>query len=199
MNRLRRLFAGGSPGNEQLTATVGSLLVVLLAVEGATLFRLSSLLNVHAFVGILLIPVVVLKIASTGWRMVRYYLRGEEYVLRGPPHIALRAIVAPIVVVSTITVFGTGVALLALDERHGTIVLLHKASFIVWLGATAVHVLAHLLDLRRAVGRRVPGVAARAALVASSVALGLGAAVLTLPAADHLQDGVTSQVGVDAH
>jgi len=63
--------AGGSAGNRQLTALVAAILVLLLAIEGATLLRLGSLLTVHAFVGMLLIPIVALKLASTGWRMLR--------------------------------------------------------------------------------------------------------------------------------
>jgi hypothetical protein len=196
---LRRLFSGGSLGNEQLTAAVASVLLVLLAVEGATLFRLGSLLTVHAFVGMLLIPVVALKLASTGWRMVRYYFRGEEYVRRGPPHVALRVLVSPVIVLSTLTLFGSGVALLALDERHGTIALLHKASFIVWVAATGIHVLAHFFDLGRALSRKVPGLAARAALVVATLAAGFAVAVATLPAADHLQDAATAHIGIDAH
>src|SRR5436305_4908066 len=146
-SRLKRLFVGGSAGNEQLTLTVAALLIVLLAVEGATILQIRSLLTVHAFVGMLLIPVVVLKVASTGWRMLRYYRRGEEYVRRGPPHVVLRVLVAPVLILSTVVLFGTGVALLAVDETHGTLVGLHKASFIVWLGAAALHVLAHLVRL----------------------------------------------------
>lgn len=195
----RRLFSGGSLGNEQLTAAVGAVLIVLLAVEGATLLRLRSLLTVHAFVGMLLIPVIALKLGSTGWRMMRYYLRGEEYVRRGPPHVALRVVISPLIVLSTLMVFGTGVALLVLDQRHGTIVLLHKASFVVWFGATGVHVLAHLVDLGRAFTRRVPGAATRATVLLASVAVGFGVAMVTLPAADHLQDAVTAHVGLDAH
>jgi hypothetical protein len=195
----RRLFSGGSLGNEQLTATVASVLLVLLAVEGATLFRLGSLLTVHAFVGMLLLPIVALKLASTGWRMMRYYRHGEEYVRRGPPHVALRVFVSPVIVLSTLTLFGSGVALLALDERHGTIALLHKASFIVWVAATGVHVLAHLVDLGRALSRRVPGLVTRLALVSAAVAAGLTVAVMTLPAADHLQDAATAHIGIDAH
>ncbi|HEX3805349.1 MAG TPA: hypothetical protein VHV52_01075 [Gaiellaceae bacterium] len=194
---VRRLFTGGSVGNEQLTAAVASALLVLLAVEGATLFNLRSLLTVHAFVGMLLIPVVALKLASTGWRMVRYYRHGEEYVRRGPPHVALRVLISPVIVLSTLMLFGTGVALLALGERHGPIGLLHKASFIVWVAATSIHVLAHLFDLRRALSRRVPGAAARAAVVFASIAAGVAVAVLTLPAADHLQDAVTGHIGLD--
>ena len=79
---MRKLFVGGSDGNEQLTAMVATVLLVLLAAEAATLLNLGSLLTVHAFVGMLLIPVIVLKLAGTGWRMLRYYLRGDEYVRR---------------------------------------------------------------------------------------------------------------------
>ena len=84
MTWIRRLLAGGSTGNEHLTAAVAAVLLLLLAVEGATLLRLQPLLTVHAFVGMLLIPVVALKFASTGWRMLRYYGGGAEYVGRAP-------------------------------------------------------------------------------------------------------------------
>lgn len=198
MQGLKRLFAGGSAGNEQLTAAVAAVLVVLLVVEGATLLNVRSLLTVHAFVGMLLIPVIGLKLASTGWRMLRYYRRGEEYVRRGPPHVALRVLVAPVVVVSTVFLFGTGVALLAVDQTNGTLVGLHKASFIVWFGATAIHVLAHLLELPRAARLRAPGLATRVLLVGASVACGAVVAVGTLPAADRLQDNATHFVGFDA-
>ena len=199
MQRLTRLFSGGSAGNEQLTAAVAAVLIVLLAVEGATLLNLRSLLTVHAFVGMLLIPVIGLKLASTGWRMLRYYGRGEEYVRRGPPHVALRVLVAPLVVVSTVFLFGTGVALLAVDETHGTLVGLHKASFVVWLAATGVHVLAHLVELPRVFRVRIPGLAIRCALVGASLVAGAMVAVATLPAADHLQDRASAHFGLDGH
>jgi hypothetical protein len=197
VSRLKRLFIGGSAGNEQLTLAIAALLIVLLAVEGATILRIGSLLTVHAFVGMLLIPVVALKLASTGWRMLRYYQRGEEYVLRGPPHIALRMLLAPVLVLSTLFVFGTGVALLALDQRHGTLVGLHKASFLVWVGAFGLHVLVHALELLRLRRVQIPGAVLRVALVAASVAAGLVLAIETLPAADRLQDNAAAHVGVD--
>jgi hypothetical protein len=193
-----RWLSGGSDGNEQLTAIVATLLLVLLAIEGATLLNLQSLLTVHAFVGMLLIPVVALKLASTGWRMVRYYLRGEEYVRRGPPHAAVRMLVAPTVVVSTVVLLATGVALLALDQTHGTIVGLHKASFFVWLGAMSLHVLTRGLKLVPTLRRRLAGTALRLGLVGASLAAGLVLATLTLPAADHLQDNLSASVGLDA-
>lgn len=193
----RKPFPGGSDGNEQLTAIVATLLLVLLAVEGATLLSLESLLTVHAFVGMLLVPVVGLKLASTGWRMLRYYLRGEEYVRRGPPHAVVRVLVAPVLVVSTIALFGTGIALLVLDRTEGSIVDLHTASFVVWLGAMSIHVLTRVWRLAEAVRRRLPGTALRLGLVAITVAVGISLATLTLPAADHLQDNLSARVGVD--
>ena len=101
MTWIRRLLAGGSTGNDHLTAAVAAVLLLLLAVEGATLLRLQPLLTVHAFVGMLLIPVVALKFASTGWRMLRYYGGGDEYVGQGPPPLFLRALIAPVLIVST--------------------------------------------------------------------------------------------------
>src|SRR5207244_11645731 len=133
--------------SDGLPARPAATLIALLAVEAAPLLRIQTRLPVHAFVGRLLIPPIVLKLASTGWRLLRYYRRGEEYVRRGPPHVALRVLVAPVIVLSTLVLFATGVALLVLDQTHGTIVGLHKASFIVWVGATGVHVLAHAVEV----------------------------------------------------
>ena len=64
LKRITKRILGGSDGNEQLTAIVATLLLVLLAVEGATLLNMRSLLTVHAFVGVLLIPVVALKLGE---------------------------------------------------------------------------------------------------------------------------------------
>ena len=195
---IKRIRAGGSAGNKHLTTAVAAVLLVLLAVEGATLLQMHSLLTIHAFVGMLLIPVVALKLASTAWRMLQYYLGSDEYVRLGPPPILLRAVVAPVLIASTIVLFGTGVALLVLGQTEGTVVGLHKASFVVWLGAAGAHVLAHIWKLPQVLRRRSAGGGLRIALVASSVAVGLFLAVATLPAADGLQDQMTSYVHLDA-
>jgi hypothetical protein len=195
---VRRLFGGGSSANEQLTAVVAAVLLPLLAAEGATLLNIRSLLNVHAFVGMLLVPVVAVKLASTGWRMLSYYRGGAEYVLRGPPPVLLRALVAPVLVASTVVLFGTGIALLAVDQTEGTLVGLHKASFVVWVAAFGLHVLARLPALWRGLQRRVPGASVRIAAATLSVLAGVALAAGTLPAIDHLQDNVSGRVGFDA-
>ena len=176
----------GVDGNERLTAGAAVVLFVLLAVEGVTIVFLRPLFSVHVFVGMLLIPPVALKVGSTGWRFVRYYSGREEYVRKGPPLLPLR-LLAPVVVVSTIAVFATGVALLVVGPRGGIVLGLHKASFAVWLVATGIHVLAHLGRMRRIAPRdwrperpRLHGVSARRGLLAGSIVAGTILAIATI-------------------
>lgn len=197
MHDRKKRSGGGSEGNRQLTAIVAALLILLLGVEGATLLDIRGLLTVHAYVGMLLVPVVTLKLAIVGWKMLRYYLRGEEYVRLGPPHVFIRSVLAPVTVVSTVILFATGVALLAVDRTRGTLLGLHKAGFVVWFGATGVHVLMRLSTLPSAFRLRVPGAALRIGLATAAVVAGVSLATLTLPAADHLQDGISGQIGFD--
>ena len=169
----------------------------LLLAEGATLLNVRALLNVHAFIGMLLVPVVVVKLASTGWRMFNYYAGSEEYVLRGPPQALIRVVVAPVLVASTVILFGTGVALLALDQTEGMLVGLHKASFVVWAFAFGVHFLTRLGPLWRGLRERVPGISLRLVATSLTVVAGVALATMTLPAVDHLQDNVSGHVGFD--
>jgi hypothetical protein len=189
---------GGSAANEQLTAIVAAVLLPLLVAEAATLLDIRSLLTVHAFIGMLLVPVVVVKLASAGWRMMRYYAGSDEYVERGPPQLAIRLLVAPVLVASTVLLFGTGVALLALSQTEGMVVGLHKASFLVWAGAFGLHFLTQIAQLRPAVRRRVPGLSLRLVAAILSVVTGSAVATLTLPAMDHLQDDLSGHVGFDS-
>jgi hypothetical protein len=193
---------GGSDGNERLTAATAVVLLVLLAAEGATLIAIRQLLLPHVFLGFLLIPPVLLKMASTGWKMTSYYRRSEEYVRRGPPAFLLRVLVGPLVVASTVALFATGIAVVAIG--HGGLLLgLHKASFIVWVAAMSVHVLAHVLKLPRLVafdwrrGDRLGGRRLRQLALAASLVAGVTVAVATLPLADHWQDRHSHVFGLD--
>ena len=177
----------GAIGNLRLTSLVGLVLLVLLAVEGATITSIQQLLSVHVFVGMLLLGPVALKLAATGYRFVRYYTGGPDYVRAGPPVPLMRLLVAPVLVLSTLTLFGTGVALLAVPHR-GAVLGLHKASFIVWFGAMTIHVLAYTLRALKRVradlsARRLPGRGLRVAASVLAVAAGVGIAVATYPLA----------------
>jgi hypothetical protein len=150
------LVAGGTDGNQRLTVLTGLLLFVLLAVVGVTIVWIGQLLWLHLFLGLVLIGPVALKLASTGYRFVRYYNSDPAYRRKGPPAPVLRGL-APLVVLFTLVVFGTGVALLVLGpSSRSPLVLLHKVSFFAWIAVTAIHVLGHLpetLDLLSTAGR----------------------------------------------
>ena len=98
---------GGPSGNERLTTSVGLVLFVLLALETLTTLSLRSYLPVHSFLGLLLLPPLALKLASTGWRFLRYYTGNEPYRLEGPSKFLLR-LLAPLLVASTLSLFGSG-------------------------------------------------------------------------------------------
>lgn len=146
-SRGARLRGGGTAGNRELTALTGVVLLVLLAVLGVTILRIGQLLWLHLYVGLVLIGPVTLKLASTGYRFVRYYARSDAYRRQGPPPLVLRMI-GPLVVLTTVSVLATGVVLLLLGPaQRGSWVLFHKASFIAWGVFMALHVLGHLPGL----------------------------------------------------
>ncbi|MGA2162872.1 MAG: hypothetical protein ABSH36_00205 [Solirubrobacteraceae bacterium] len=150
MQTVRRLKAGGSDGNERLTVLTGIVLLVLLAALGVTILRIGPLIWEHLFIGLLLLGPVALKLGSTGYRFVRYYTHDSVYRRKGPPPPYLR-LLGPLVALSTVVVFASGVALLLLGPgSRSTLLLVHKASFFVWLAATAVHVLGHLPEVTQA-------------------------------------------------
>jgi hypothetical protein len=161
---------------------------VLLPVEGVTLLSLHSLLSVHMLVGVALIPPVALKLGSVFYRFFRYYTGNAVFREKGPPQVLMRILVAPVLVVSTIGLFGSGLALLFLEHPNSLVYTLHKASFIIWLGAIGIHTLVYLRRLPKlavadwvrtkqaAVGQTV-----RRRLVAASMLTGAGVALLALP------------------
>jgi len=136
----------GVAGNARLTGAAAAALLVLLAAEGATIPFIGQLLGPHIFIGMLLIPPVLLKLGSTGYRFARYYTGNSRYVEKGPPLLVLR-VLAPGVVLSTLALFGTGVALLVDGPPGNTLIFAHKLSFIAWVALMTLHVLGHLLEV----------------------------------------------------
>jgi hypothetical protein len=179
------MLVGGPDGNERLTSTVGLFLVVLLVVEAATTLSLSSFLPVHIFLGLLLLPPIALKLASTGWRFVRYYTGNKPYRLKGPPDLLLRAL-APALVASTVVLFGTGVAFLLVGHGGGLLLTVHAVSFVIWGVLMIVHVLAYLprvlrhgLTDWRPAARSLAGARLRRYVVAGALAITMSTASAT--------------------
>jgi len=174
---MSRMDSGGVDGNERLTSATAVVLVVLLAALGVTILSIGPLIWWHVLLGMLLIPPVLLKLGSTGWRLVRYYGGADEYVSRGPPLLLLR-LLAPLVVAATLAVFATGIALLAVGPGGGFVLGLHKASFVVWLAVTGVHVLAHARRLLPS--GPVPGGRLRLLLLGGTIVAGAVLAIATV-------------------
>jgi hypothetical protein len=204
---IKRLTAGGTDGNESLTVLTGLLLIVMFAVLGVTIVRIGQLLWLHLFLGLLLLGPVALKMLSTGYRFARYYNSVPAYRRKGPPAPWLR-LLGPLVVLSTLAVFATGVALLLLGpSSRQPLDLLHKVAFFAWLAVVVLHVLGHLPEIerflkrasasrrqiiamrppaptaapRRAASAGLPGGGGRAASLLAALLVGLVVAVALLP------------------
>jgi hypothetical protein len=148
-----QLLSGGTSSgvesNARLTGALAVVLLVLLAAEGLTILRIRQLIDWHIFFGLLVVPPVLLKIASTGWRFARYYAGSPAYRRKGPPAIILR-LLGPVVVVLSVVLLGSGIALILVPTSvYGQVLFVHKASFVLWFGTMAIHVLGHLSDTAR--------------------------------------------------
>lgn len=148
----RALFGGGPRGNERLTLVAGYLLLALLVAIGVTILRLRQLLEVHIVVGLLALGPLGLKLAAVGWRFVRYYARSRSYREKGPPPFYLRAL-GPLFTALTLAVFASGLVLLVDGPAaRQPWLFLHKASFVLWLAAFAVHLFGHARQLAGGAG-----------------------------------------------
>jgi len=194
-NALRRVHGRLNPdGNERLTATVGLVLIVLTVIELATIvFGLGQFLSLHVFIGFVLIPPVLLKLASTGWRFTRYYARHEAYRSKGAPQIVMR-LLAPLLVAATVVLFASGVAMGVLHGNWLSVARrLHGPASVAWMILLGLHVLMYLKralisskeDMTVATREHVPGARARTYLVAFSIVTGVVVCVATLPADHH--------------
>jgi hypothetical protein len=185
---IRERQDAGVEANARLTAMTGALLLGLLAVEGLTIVRIGPFLKLHVFLGALLVPPIAVKLVSTIYRFGRFYGGAPAYRRKGPPPMLLR-LLGPVLVILTVVVFATGIALLYVGVQHrGTLLFLHRASFILWFGVMVIHVVAHLFEVGRVARRdfrpstRQPGYggALRQLVILGAVAVGgvLGAALL---------------------
>ncbi len=183
---------GGVEGNSRLTSATGLVLLVLLAVEGVTILSVRQMITLHIFVGVLLLGPVLLKSGSTAYRFARYYRGSPAYQRKGPPHPLLR-VLGPFVILSSLALLGTGIALILVGEQaSGGLLTAHQTCFWIWVALMTVHVLGHLweaavtswVELRASLS----GSAARRRRwrfisIVVALAVGVGAATVLLPSA----------------
>ena len=179
---------GGVIANERLTALTGALLFPLLAAAAVTTLSMPGFLLEHYIVGLLLVPPVLLKLAGTGYRFARYYSHSAAYRLAGPPPALMRLLVAPILVASTLAVFGTGLELWLFGLRFGPgWTTAHTVSAVIFVLAAGGHVLWHFRRSAQVTTEEiaparseVESVLTRRSLLVASLVLGAVLAVSSL-------------------
>jgi hypothetical protein len=157
-------------------------------------------------IGTLLVPPALLKTASTGWRILRYYRRNPGYFQAGPPPLLLR-ILGPGVAASTLGLLGSGLILILLGPNNSRTVLitvlgqrvdwltLHQGLFIVWAVFTGLHVLGRLVPALNLVVfpkstiDGVDGGRKRAAIMIATLAVAALSAALVLSASGSWRQG----------
>jgi hypothetical protein len=172
--------APGVAGNARITGVAGVVIFVLLAAEGVTILRVHELLAAHIFIGMVLVPIALVKTATTSYRIVRYYAGNASYVEKGPPPIILR-VLGPLVIVLTLAVLATGIAVGIAGPPAHRLVELHKAVFIVWFAVMTVHVLGHAIetvhlaraDWSPATRSTVPGASVRTLTIVVALVAGI--------------------------
>lgn len=177
----------GVIGNARLTAATGLVLLTLFAAEIVTdLLGVAGVLTAHVFIGATLMPPTLVKLGSTGWRIVRYYRGDRAYVECGAPRPFLR-VLGPILIALTTVLIGSG--LLAFYTHGGLYavsVKTHKVVFYLWLLTMVVHVVPHFAhavswaaaDVPTRTRVRLPGAARRQTVVLAALVVGAGLGIV---------------------
>ncbi|MFZ0216724.1 MAG: hypothetical protein WAM30_12385, partial [Candidatus Dormiibacterota bacterium] len=201
--QLERLRVGVRPAaNRLLVSLLGVVLLALLILQiaSAVLFALLSfnvslpagpifdlVHPVHFFVGFVLIPLVLLKLMSTGWKFVMYYLGSRAYHEVGPPDWPAR-LIAPLFVVSSIVLLGSGIEMWSfLNQFIGFWTQVHLIASVGFVGSLIAHLVFHArhahrdaaADLAPATVERPAerGQLTRRAVVGGGLLLGAGLAI----------------------
>jgi hypothetical protein len=176
-------------GNARLTASTSAVLLALLGIEVSTvLISVKSHLTLHVMAGLILVPPLLVKIASVSWRFIRYYRYDAEYRRKGPPAPVLR-ILGPVLLIVTLVLFVSGITLLlapgAFGGPRGVMYKIHDLSFYAWMLLILAHLAGHARELRRLAPRdwvrrtraAVPGALIRQSIVLAAFAAGLALAL----------------------
>ena len=178
--------------NARLTGTAGIVILLLLIAELVTVvLGAASVLSLHVAIGLILVPPVLVKLASTTWRMVNYYLGAAAYQHRGPPP-TLARVLGPILSAAIVLVLISGIALiLGPSSLHRAALSVHKVTFYLALLLIVWHLAMHLsqtlgLAARDWVNRRSAALVVRARWTAIGGSVLFGA-LLAVTLAGHAE------------
>jgi hypothetical protein len=175
----------GVEANARITAYAAVALLLPLLVVGLTGLIAPRLLHVHVLVGVLVLPPLLLKLGSTGYRFVRFYTNDPRYRAAGPPELGMR-LLAPVLIFLTLVVFASGLELWLFGFRLGFAWLpIHHASGLAWLVVAVIHAGSYLRRTSQLALEdwrdHLAGATTRRGLAVGSLLLGAVIAVALLP------------------
>lgn len=154
----------GVVGNSRLTSLLGVVLLALLAIQvvSALFFALLTynvaffngptydiVRPVHFFVGFAIMPLLGLKLVSTGWRFSRYYLHSRAYRRAGPPQWMAR-LSAPLLIISGISLFASGVEMWSFQNQlNWPWTAIHNVAAFTFVAVLLLHVVIHIRQANR--------------------------------------------------
>jgi len=170
-------------GNLILTSHAGLIILFALVLLYLSGLAFTPLRPVHFALGFALIPILVVKLSSTAWRAISYYVHRDAYRAAGPPWLLPRLIALPLAFAAVLATV-SGVVLWAEGTDHGTWATIHTDSVIALGGVVLVHLAVYLRKALRASARSLAATAVNrpervivwallAALVAGAIATGL--------------------------
>jgi hypothetical protein len=176
-------------GNEALTSWTGLLLLPLLGLVGLTGVAFGSLWRAHFVVGILLVPVIGMKLATTTYRAVRYYTGSKKYRAAGPPELPAR-LLAPILIAVTVIAMWSGIVMWLNNTQDRPWSTIHTDAVVIMGGLVGVHVLMYIPKALRSVFRDLSHVrqggrrtALRVSTVTAVLVVGIVVGFATQPSA----------------
>lgn len=125
-------------GNLILTSHAGLVILFLLVLLYFTGLEFAPLRGVHVGLGFALIPILLVKLGSTGWRAVNYYFDRDPYRAAGPPWLLPRIMALPLTLCAVAATI-SGVVLWATGTDHGTWATVHIYAVISLAVVVAVH------------------------------------------------------------
>jgi hypothetical protein len=170
-------------GNLILTSHSGLIIAFALVLLYLSGLAFTPLRPVHFALGFALIPILVVKLASTAWRAISYYFRRGAYRAAGAPWLLPRLIAVPLAIAAVLAT-ASGVVLWAEGTDHGTWAAIHTDSVIALGVVVLVHLAVYLRKALRASAKSLAATAVSrpekvivwallAALAAGAVATGL--------------------------
>lgn len=169
--------ADGVAGNTRLTSLAATALLALITLQviSAVFFALLTynvslpvgpfydvVRPVHFFVGFMLMPLIAIKLASTGYRFTRYYTRNPAYHAAGPPHPVGR-LIAPALVGSAVILVASGVEMWSYQNQFNLPwTAIHNVAAFTFVSVVIVHIVLHVRQAHREAAADLAGVPARA-------------------------------------